>query len=244
MSLHLPRVEFLDVSPPVTLLNSQDHHTQGFRSRTAPGTCRSSISQSTWGPAEAASEFGPPAEPRAGTHRLCSLRKRAHTWRLQHTSAGSCPLTLVHSWHLWDLSLTDLPVSELGSPATVLQAWHNGLTWRAEQGAWDVYQGLQQLQRCSQWCIFAPLGSGRLPEQRCNHTIIYLYLEHKGFFVTHIPESCVSLFSPRDLNLEHSKAFPSWYHLFVCFFFFFSPILFLSLSSPTFKKLALPLSWP
>lgn len=70
--------------------------------------------------------------------------------------------------------------------------------------------------------------------QSYNH--IPFYLEHKGFFVTHIPESCVSLFSPRDLNLEHSKAFPSWYHLFV--WFFFSPILFLSLSSPTFK------SWP
>ena len=44
------------------------------------------------------------------------------------------------------------------------------------------------------------------------------------------------LFSHRDLNLEYSKAFPSWYHL--CLFFFPPPILFLSLSSSTFK------SWP
>ena len=66
--------------------------------------------------------------------------------------------------------------------------------------------------------------------QSYNH--IPFYLEHKGFFVTHIPESCVSLFSPRDLNLEHSKAFPSWYHLFVCFFFLLFSF-FLSLLPPS-----------
>ena len=65
-------------------------------------------------------------------------------------------------------------------PAIVLQAWHNCLTWRAEQGVWDVYQGLQQLQRCSQQCCY-PLGSGRLPRTKlCNHTPFFL--EHKSFF--------------------------------------------------------------
>ena len=175
----------LDMSPPVTLLNSQDHHTQGFRLCTARGcTCRSSISQSTCELAKAAlGILGPPAEPRAGTHRLCRLRKTGTNLGAAAYKCRRCSLAHVHSRHLWDLVSHRPAILRAWSPCHSAPSLTQLPSLEGRAGSLGCIPGPPAVTKMLT-AVLLPSGlweaSQNKTMQSYNHTPFFL--EHKSFF--------------------------------------------------------------
>lgn len=138
MSLHL-RVEFLgcvsSCHPPEF---SGPSHT-GVQVTHCPGTCRSSISQSTWGPAEAALEFwAPQLSPEQGHTGCAASGKRAHTWGCSTQVQAAVPWPLYTLGIFWDL-VSHRPASlRAWFPCHSAPSLTQGPYLEGRAGAWDV----------------------------------------------------------------------------------------------------------
>ena len=192
VSLHL--LGFLDVSPPVTLLHSQDHHTQGFRLCTAQGpagplshnqhvTCQSSPGNS-----------GPPSWAHSRDTQAVQTPENWHTLGGCSTQVqAAAPWPVYTPGILEILSLTDLPISELGSPCHSAPSLTKLPYLEGRAGSLGCISGPPAAIKMLT-AVLLPSGlweaSQNKTMQSYNHTPFYL--EHKSFFVIHIPESCVS----------------------------------------------------
>lgn len=234
MSLHL-RVEFLGCvsHTPSWILRTITHRGSGhalprdlqvLHLTINMRTCRSSPRNS-----------GPPSWAQSRDyHRLCSLR---------NGTLGGCSTQVQAAvpWPLYTLASLRSCLSPTCQSQSLVPPGHSApsLDTRAylegRAGSLGCISGPPAAYKDAHSGKLLPLGSGRLPR---NDAIIQSYTflsEHKGFFVTHIPESVSFLLSPRDLNLNTLKLFPG-----TIFCLLFSPILLFSLLPPS--KADLPLS--
>lgn len=181
VSLHL--LGFLDVSPPVTFLNSQDHHTQGFRLCTAQGpagppshnqhvTCKSSPRNS-----------GPPSWAQSRDTQAVQTPENWHTLGAAAHKCRQLPRPVYMPGVFEILSLTDLPISELGSPCHSAPSLTQLPYLEGRAGSLGCISGPPAATKMLT-AVLLPAGLWEASQNKTmpsyNHTPFYL--EHKSFF--------------------------------------------------------------